>query len=231
VDYEPEDFANMDEMTEDDVAEFEAAEPATEETPPEAEVTAVAPADWQSIIDSQAAELNQYRSERADREQADYERRRDELPEAERAKFVEEYWRNRDRSNQMETLRKEQAATHPVATVLMGPLAQMFNIEIEDPKAYAAHMDALETTWTGVIDKLVQARVDKQMEAFYAETGAEWGVKKLGGAQPRPLKPRDPVRTSYEDRRKELAKPGVIKTVDTMADLIRKRDRAAKGGR
>jgi hypothetical protein len=227
IDYESEDFANSDALDESDYAQSDAEvtteEGAAEETPVVEDKT-----DWRAIAKQQQDELEKYRQESAVREEADYERRRDELTGDERTKFVEDHWRNKDRARQVESLRKDLAESHPVSTVLFGALGQEFNIDIEDPVRYRASMDHLEERWGGLLSGLIADGVKAEMEKFYTERGVEWGVQKLGGSTPRPLKPRDPARAQYEARRQELMKPGAAKTVDDIAATIRARQNAKR---
>jgi len=227
IEYESEDFANSDALDESDYA----AQDADVETPVEAveeEPVVEDKTDWRAIAKQQQDELERYRAEQSSREEADYERRRDELTGDERTKFVEDHWRNKDRARQVESLRKDLAESHPVSTVLFGALGQEFNIDIDDPVRYRASMDHLEERWGGLLSGLIADGVKAEMDKFYAERGAEWGVQKLGSSTPRPLKPRDPARAQYEARLQNLTKPGAAKTVDDIAATIRARANAKR---
>jgi hypothetical protein len=227
IEYESEDFANSDALDESDYAAQDADVETTDE-PVEEEPVVEDKTDWRAIAKQQQDELEKYRAEQSSREEADYERRRDELTGDERTKFVEDHWRNKDRARQVESLRKDLAESHPVSTVLFGALGQEFNIDIDDPVRYRASMDHLEERWGGLLTGLIADGVKTEMDKFYAERGAEWGVDKLGGSTPRPLKPRDPARAQYEARRQQLMKPGAAKTVDDIAATIRARANAKR---
>ena len=222
IEYEPDDYQNMDAIDEDDVEELEAV--AEEEAP--AEEAAPSTVDWQAIARQQQEELARYKMDQAEREKADFERRVNELPVEERADYILNFYKERERAFEMEKMRAEQAQAHPLATVLFAPIMERFDMEVDDPEVYAEAMDAMEARYMDIVNSIVEERVTQEMEKFYAETGREWGTDKLGSAQPRPLQPRNPIRSQYEQTRKELAKPGVVKTTDDLTKLIRQRQMA-----
>jgi hypothetical protein len=185
--------------------------------------------DWRAIAQAQQAELAKFKTAQATQEKADFERRVKELPEAERADFVINFYRERERSAEMETVRRSQAESHPLATVLLGPVMERFDIEIDDPTVYAEAMNAMEAKYADIINTIVAEGVKREMDKFYAEAGVQWGTGKLGDSQPRPLQPKNPIRNQYEQTRKELK--GKPKTQDDIQKLIRQRDQATRGAR
>lgn len=226
TEYEMDDYQNADAVTDDDLIPMaEQAAPAEEEEQPPAEPEA----DWKAIAQRQEAELARYKTEQASREKADFERRVQELPEAERAEFVINFYRERERAAEVDQVRKSLADKHPVGTMLVGLMGEDFNMEIEDPSAYAEALAHLDTKGAELLDSFIREGVKREMDKFYAQVGAEWGSNKIGAAQPRPLVPRNPVRNQYEQQREALAKPGVVKTTEELTNLIRRREMSKRG--
>lgn len=224
IEYEADDFANMDAFTEEDLPPEmppAALEEPAPETPPATEAI-----DWQALAQQQTAEIARLKAEREAREKADFERFIDSKPPEERYEAYKAHVAEQERAREVAALREEQARTHPLANAFFSPVMERFDMEIEDPAALAEAYDALERTYAGIINQVVEARLKQEMDKFYAETGREWGVRGLGSAQPRPLAPANPVRNQYERTHQELAKPGKVKTQEQLTDLIRHRQQA-----
>jgi hypothetical protein len=218
------DYANIDEVTAEDLEAMDSQIPATEQQP---EPTQAQPTtDWEKVARDQQAELARFKAEQSEREKSDFERRVGELPEAERAEFILNFYRERERASEMESIRRQQAETHPLSTVLLAPVLEKFDLEIEDAAVYASAMDSIEQKFADIINVVVNERVKQEMDKFYEGAGKEWGVKKLGDAQPAGLPVTNPVRNQYEQTRKEMLKPGLSKSVDDLASLLRQRSQA-----
>jgi hypothetical protein len=231
IEYEPgSDYADMDAVDEDDVAGYETELSATLKDEPEPVAAPESDVDWRAIAQAQQAELAKFKTVQAEQEKADFERRVKELPEAERSDFVINFYRERERAAEMETVRKSQAESHPLSTVLLGPVMERFDIEIDDPAVYAEAMNAMEAKYSEIINSIVAEGVKREMDKFYAGAGVQWGASGLGGSQPRPLQSQNPIRNQYEQTHKELRKPG-IKTEADLQKLIRQRDQAKRQGR
>jgi hypothetical protein len=223
IEYEADSYGNMDDIDEDDVAGLEEM-PEEEEAP--AEETAAPSVDWEAIARQQQEELAAFKAEQAERAKVDLKRRVEELPEEERVPFLLNYQEEQERAAQIETIRKEQSVQYPLGAMVFGKVAQYFDVELDDPESYKTALAGMNSEFTDLFSELLEVRVKQEMEKFYAETGQEWGTKKLGDAQPRGLQPRNPVRSQYELTRKEMAKPGTVKTVDDLAKLVRQRQMA-----
>ena len=223
IEYEPDSYGNMDEIDEDDVEALEAAPEPEEEVP--AEEATLAP-DWQAIAQQQAQELTRIKAEQQEKEKADFDKFLESKPPEERYEIYKKHMEEQERAREVEQIRQQQAATHPLASMLFAPISELFDIEIDDPQQYAEAMDVVEAKYAELVAAFVDERVKQEMDKFYAETGREWGSTKLGDAQPRPLEPRNPIRGQYEQTRKEMAQPRVVKTVDDLTKLVRQRQMA-----
>jgi hypothetical protein len=224
-DYEMADYGNVDAADEfspdyaPDEATVAPSEEATEEAPAEG-----LPINWQVVATEQQRELAELRREREARARADFEKRVKELPPEEQGDFVMKYYQEQERAKAIDDLREKQVQTHPLTTLLGGPFFRQFQMEVDNPEDYTRILDAMEPEFADLLGKLVQEGVKGEMEKFYAETGQQWGVKKLGGAQPKGLTPKNPVRASYENKLKEMkAAPN---SADRIAALIRARNGA-----
>jgi hypothetical protein len=228
TDYDMEDYANVDAFDPDAEETYGAepeGEPAAEPegTPASAPVTI----NWEVVAQNQQDELTRLRTDREQREKADFERRVKELPPEEQGDFIMNYYRERERAQAADSVREKQAQTHPLTTLLGGPFFRRFQMEIDDPVEYAGHLDQMEAEFGQLLGNLVKQGVENEMKRFYESTGQQWGVKGLGSAQPRPAgAPRNPVRAQYENARKSMMAKGGARTPDAVADLIRKRDRS-----
>lgn len=225
VEYEMDNYGDMDELTGDDLAAMDTG-PEAEENPEEAPAPIKDGPDWEAVAKAQEEELARFRASEAERRASDFERRKNELSGDERAEFIENYYKEQTRLAQMEVVRQSEAEKHPLATVLFAPIMERFQVEIDKPEEYSALMDSVEGQYSQIIDSIVDARVKQEMDKFYAEAGQQWGVAKLGDAQPKGMSPRNPVRGQYEQQRTAMMQSKQAKTVDDVASLIRKRQRA-----
>lgn len=229
IDYEPESYGNMDEISEEEIDALEAPEAeAEEEEAAEAEQPGI---DWEAIAQAQAEELARFRQEAQARKQADFEQLLARHTPEEQVELLKNHMKEQARSAELERVRQQEAEKHPVASILFGPISELFDIEVDDPAAYGKAMDAMEAKYRAIVDTLVEREVKAKMDEFYADAGKEWGVNKLGDAQARPPKTANPVRNDYEKTRAEMMQSKRALTPDDLTTLIRKRHQAKVAGR
>jgi hypothetical protein len=230
IEYEMDDFANMDGYNEAE-AEAYMDEPATEGEPAaEAEGDEASSEeqriDWETVASQQQQELERLRSEEAKRKQDDFERLLATKTPEEQVELLKTHISEQQRAADVARMRQEASQKHPLASILFGPISEVFDMEIEDPQAYSSAMANLEDKFGAIVNSVVSKRVEAEMQKFYEQAGKEWGMDKLGSSQPRPLQPRNPIRNQYEQTQKTLKESSKPKTTEDIATLIRQRERA-----
>ena len=227
TDFDMVDYANMDETFPDELEEEQTPGTGTETQETEPAANEASKVDWQAVAAKKDAELQKLRAEQTKREHEDFERRVAELPEAERAQYVIDYYKERERKQTMAAVRQQQAQTHPLSTILLSPFIESFDVEIDDPNAYSQAMDSYEQEVGSVVSQIVEERVKQEMEKFYATAGKNWGAQKLNDAHPGSIpQPRNPNRSRYEEQQQAMKKPGAAHTIDALASLVRMRQRS-----